>query len=68
MELGDSTAAEPDRRSALDEALDDLDAAVDKVISTAETGGFDHLEADQQVAVWQRFETIRNKLPWSTTG
>jgi len=30
MELGDSTPAEPDRRSALDEALDDLDAAVDR--------------------------------------
>jgi hypothetical protein len=68
MELGDSTAAEPDRRSALDEALDDLDAAVDKVISTAETGGFDHLQADQQVALWQRFERLRNNCRWLITG
>jgi hypothetical protein len=68
MELGDSTTAEPGQRSLLDEALDGLDAALTDLISTAETGGFDHLEVDQQVAVWQRFETIRNKLPWSTTG
>jgi hypothetical protein len=63
MELRDSTTAEPGQRSLLDEALDTFDAALTDLISTAETGGFDHLEADQQVAVWQRFETIRNKLP-----
>jgi hypothetical protein len=62
MDLGDSTTAEPGQRSLPDEAPDRFDAALTDLISTAETGGLDHL-ADQQVAVWQRFETIRNKLP-----
>jgi hypothetical protein len=68
MELGDSTTPERGQRSMVDEALDRFDAALTDLISTAETGGFDHLEPDQQVAVWQRFERLRNKLPWSTTG
>jgi hypothetical protein len=63
MELGDSTPAEPDQRSLMNEALDGLDSALSNVISTADSNGFDHLEPDEQVAVWQRFETIRNKLP-----
>src|SRR6188474_1326793 len=63
MELGDSTTPERDQRSMVDEALDRFDAALTDLISTVETGGFDHLEPDQQVAVWQRFERLRNKLP-----
>ena len=63
MELGDSTTAEPGQRSVVDEALDTFDAALTDLISTVETGGFDQLHADQQVAVWQRFERLRNKLP-----
>ena len=63
MELGDSTTAERDQRSVMDTALDRFDSALTDVISAVETSGFDHLKADQQVAVWQRFETIRNKLP-----
>jgi hypothetical protein len=63
MELGDSTTAEPDQRSVVDEALDRFDAALTDLISTTETSGLDQLHADQQVAVWRRFETIRNKLP-----
>jgi hypothetical protein len=62
MELGDSTTAEHDQRSVVDKALDTFDAALTDLISSAETGGLDRLEADQQVAVWQRFERIRNKL------
>ena len=68
MALGESTTAERDQRSLMNEALDGLDAALSNVISTADSNGFDHLEPDEQVAVWQRFETIRNKLPWSTTS
>jgi len=60
MELGDSTTAEPSQCSVVDEALDTFDAALTDLISTAETSGFDHLHADQQVAVWQRFERLRN--------
>ena len=63
MELGDSTTAECDQRSVVDEALDTFDAALTDLISTVETGGFDQLHADQKVAVWQRFERLRNKLP-----
>jgi hypothetical protein len=63
MELGDSTTAERHQRSVVDEALDTFDAALTDLISAVETGGLDHLHADQQVAVWQRFERIRNKLP-----
>jgi hypothetical protein len=47
----------------MDDALDTFDAALTDLISTAETSGLDQLHADQQVAVWQRFERIRNRLP-----
>jgi hypothetical protein len=63
MQLGDSTPDDRDQRSRMDEALDGLDAALTDLINTAETSGLDHLEADQQVAVWQRFERLRNRLP-----
>jgi hypothetical protein len=63
MELGDSTTTQRHQRTLVDEALDRFDAALTDLISTAETGGLDHLEPDQQVAVWQRFERLRNKLP-----
>ena len=60
MELGDPTATP---RSRLDEALDTLDAAVADLIGTFENGGLDQLSAEEKVAVWQRFETLRNTLP-----
>jgi hypothetical protein len=63
MELGGSTTTQRHQRSTVDEALDRFDAALTDLISTAETGGLDQLEPDQQVAVWQRFERLRNKLP-----
>jgi Domain of unknown function (DUF222) len=63
MELGDSTTAERDQRSLMDEALDTFDAALTDLINTVETGGLDRLEADQQLAVWHHFERLRNKLP-----
>ena len=57
MELGDST------NTAMDAALDALDTALTDVISTVESGGLEQLNAAGKVAVWQRFETIRNQLP-----
>jgi hypothetical protein len=63
MELGDPPTAERDQRSVLDVALDAYDTALNGVIETVETGGLDQLTADQKVAVWQRFETLRNRLP-----
>ncbi len=37
--------------------------AVTELISTVESGGLDQLSAEEKVAVWQRFERVRNRLP-----
>jgi Domain of unknown function (DUF222) len=63
MELGDPTATTRERRSRLDAALDAFDAALTELIGTVDTGGLDQLSAEEKVAVWQRFETIRNRQP-----
>ena len=63
MELGDPTATTRDPRRRLDEALDTFDTALTDLIDTVDTGGLDHLSAEQKIAVWQRFETLRNKPP-----
>jgi hypothetical protein len=63
MELGDPTATTREPRSRLDEALDTFDAAVTELITSVDTGGLDQLSAEEKVAVWQRFETIRNRQP-----
>jgi hypothetical protein len=61
-ELGDSTTAERDQRSVVDEALDKLKDDLAELVKAVETGGLDHLDADQQLTVWQRFERLGNKL------
>ena len=33
------------------------------LITTVESGALERLKAEEKVAVWQRFETIRNQLP-----
>ena len=63
MELGDPTATTREPRSRLDEALDTFDNSLTELITTVDTGGLDHLSAEEKVAVWQRFETLRNRLP-----
>jgi hypothetical protein len=63
MELGEPTATARDQRSRLDEALDVFQNSLAGLISTVETGGLDQLSADEKVAVWQRFEALRNTLP-----
>jgi hypothetical protein len=63
MQLGDSLATTREPRSRLDEALDHFDAALTDLIGTFETGALDQLSADEKVAVWQRFETLRNRQP-----
>ena len=63
MELGDPPTDERTERSRLDVALDAFDNALNGVIETVEAGGLDQLTAHQKVAVWQRFETCRNRLP-----
>ena len=57
MELGDST------NTAMDAALDALNEALTDLITTVESGALERLKAEEKVAVWQRFETIRNQLP-----
>jgi hypothetical protein len=63
MELGDPTATTREPRSRLDEALDTFDAALTELITSVDTGGLDHLSAEEKVAVWRRFETLRNRQP-----
>ena len=63
MQLGDPTATTREPRSRLDEALDTFDDSLAELITTVETGGLDQLSAEEKVAVWQRFETLRNRLP-----
>jgi hypothetical protein len=62
-ELGDPTATTREPRSRLDEALDTFDAALTELITSVDTGGLDQLSAEEKVAVWQRFETLRNRQP-----
>jgi hypothetical protein len=62
MHLGDPADA-PTERSRLDVVLDRLDADVTELIEAVECGGLDQLDAAEKVAVWQRFETFRNRLP-----
>jgi hypothetical protein len=63
MELGDSTTAERHQRSVVEGILDKLNDDLTELVTAVESGGLDHLKTDQQIAVWQRFETIRNRLP-----
>jgi hypothetical protein len=63
MHLGGLTATTRDPRSRLDEALDTFENSLAELITTVETGGLDHLSAEEKVAVWQRFETLRNRQP-----
>jgi Domain of unknown function (DUF222) len=63
MELGDPPTGQRTERGRLDVVLDAYDTALNGVIKTIETGGLDQLTADQKVAVWQRLETFRNRLP-----
>jgi Domain of unknown function (DUF222) len=63
MELGDSTTAERHQRSVVEGILDKLNDDIADLVAAVESGGLDQLHADQKVAVWQRFETFRNRLP-----
>jgi Domain of unknown function (DUF222) len=64
MELGDHTTTQrSEERPPLELALDETEAALLKTIGPLEAGGLDQLTAGEKVALWQRFETCRNKLP-----
>jgi Domain of unknown function (DUF222) len=63
MELGDPTATTHAPHSRLDAALDTFENSLAELIGAVDTGGLDELSAEEKVAVWQRFETLRNTLP-----
>jgi hypothetical protein len=63
MELGEPPTGEREQRSVLAVAVDSLETALTDVIEKIETGGFEQLDNAEKVAVWQRFETFRNRLP-----
>jgi hypothetical protein len=63
MQLGEPTTDQRAERGQLDAVLDQLNEVFVELLDTVETGGLDHLTAHEKVAVWQRFETFRNRLP-----
>jgi Domain of unknown function (DUF222) len=63
MELGDPTATTREQRSATDEILDNLNDNLTELLTAIESGALDHLEAAEKIAMWQKFETFRNRLP-----
>jgi Domain of unknown function (DUF222) len=63
MELGEPKQVQRAERSRLEVVLDKLDDVFAELLETVETDGLDQLTADQNVVVWQRFETFRNRLP-----
>jgi hypothetical protein len=63
MQLGDSMATAPDQRSPADEILDKLTNNLAELLTAIDSGALDHLEAAEKIAMWQKFETFRNRLP-----
>src|SRR6476659_3866811 len=63
MPLGDSPATARDQRSPADEILDKLNDNLTELLTAIDSGALDHLKAAEKVAVWQKFETVRNTLP-----
>jgi hypothetical protein len=63
MELGEPPTEQRTERGRLDVVLDKYGEVFAELIEIVETGGLDQLTANQKVAIWQRFETFRNRLP-----
>jgi hypothetical protein len=63
MELGEPPTTQRAERCRLDVVLDKCDEVFAELLETVETGGFEQLDNAEKVAVWQRFETFRNRLP-----
>jgi hypothetical protein len=62
MELGDHLSDRTER-PLVDVALDKLNTDFTEFVDLIETGGLDHVDAAEKVALWQRFEAFRNRLP-----
>jgi Domain of unknown function (DUF222) len=63
MELGDPPTEQRTERGRLDVVLDRLNDDFAELIEAVESGGLEQLDAAAKVAVWQRFEALRNRLP-----
>lgn len=63
MQLGDLPLDTRVERDRLDAVLDKLDTAYTELLDVIESGGFAQLERAEKVVVWQRVETLRNRLP-----
>jgi hypothetical protein len=63
MQIGGHARADREQCSALDVILDKLDDDFTELLDKVEGGGLDQLDAAETVAVWQRFEAFRNRLP-----
>jgi hypothetical protein len=63
MQLGDHPLDTRVERSRLDAVLDKLDSVYTELLAVIESGGFAQLERAGKVVVWQRVETLRNRLP-----
>ena len=62
MELGDHSSDRTER-PRVDVALDKLNADFTELVDLIEAGGLDQLDAAERVALWQRLEAFRNRLP-----
>jgi len=63
MDIGDPTTTERTPRSRLDQLVDTLNDIYAELLETLESGGLDQLSDAETVAVWQRAEAFRNRLP-----
>ena len=63
MQLGEPPATTRQQRSPADEILDNLNNNLTELLTAIDSGALDHLEAAEKIAVWQKFETFRNRLP-----
>ena len=43
--------------------FDKLNDNLAELLTAVDSGALDHLEAAEKIAMWQKFETLRNKLP-----
>lgn len=63
MQLGDPSAAERAERDRLDVILDQLNYDISELVEAVDAGALDQLDVAEKVAFWQRFESLRNRLP-----
>jgi Domain of unknown function (DUF222) len=63
MEPGDPPTVQRTERGRLDVILNRLSDDLAELVEAIESGGLEQLDAAEKVALWQRLETLRNRLP-----